>query len=152
MSNIGNENGNTQGVFLTAEEISRSEELKKRKTRTISQLPVFRNATMILSFVVDITMRTPRNARRYTDSSVELANDLLKAIGLANENRAEERILCITDAIVLVYVIKSHLAVYYTKGVLSKDTHNKAKRLCDNTVAQLNGWRDSVKREGCNLQ
>lgn len=140
------------GVVLTPQEIAQSNQNKQKKTRTIAQLPVFRNGVLLLNYMVDLAARTPRSARRFTDASVDLANDLLKTIGLANENRSEERILCITDAIVCVNVLKAHLGIYFSRGVLSKDAHNKAKKVCDNTVAQLTGWRDSVKREGCNSQ
>ncbi|MCQ2231680.1 MAG: hypothetical protein MJZ30_07530 [Paludibacteraceae bacterium] len=138
----------TDGIVLTAQEVAQSDENKQKKTRTIAQLPVFRNGVTLLGFVVDLAARTPRNTRRFTDSSIDIANSLLKTIGLANENRGEERILYITDAVVCTFTLKAHLGLYYGRGLMSKDVHNKAKKICDNTVAQLYGWRDSTLRSG----
>lgn len=75
----------TDGIVLTAQEVAQSDENKQKKTRTIAQLPVFRNGVTLLGFVVDLAARTPRNTRRFTDSSIDIANSLLKTIGLANE-------------------------------------------------------------------
>ena len=138
---------NSDGVFLTDAEKSQSRENKKRH-RTITQLPVYRNAVMLLDVIVDITAKSPRNLRKFTDSSFEMVNELMRYIGLAQEYRNEERIVCITEAISFVFVLKTHFAIYQRRGIIAKDLYNKIRALCDNTVAQLVGWRDSVRREG----
>ena len=44
---------NSNMVVLTAAEVAQSKENKKRRHRTVSQLPVFRNAVQILSFTIE---------------------------------------------------------------------------------------------------
>ena len=143
---------NSNSVVLTAAEVAQSKENKKKRHRTVSQLPVFRNAVMILDFLVDITARSPKAFRKFTDSSFEMVNELMRQIGLAQEYRNEVRFECITEAISFVYVLKAHFAVYQNRGILSKDVHNKTKKVCENTIAQLVAWRSSVNREGSDLE
>jgi len=140
----------SNGVILTADEIAQSRE-NKRKRRTISQLPVFRNAVLLLDLIVDIAAKSPKNVRKFTDSSIETVNDLMRYIGMAQEYRGEERLNCIIEGISTVYVLKSHFVIYHSRSIISKDALNKVKKLCDNTVAQLYGWRDSVQREGLDV-
>ena len=143
---------NSNNVVLTEAEVAQSKENKKKRHRTVSQLPVFRNAVMILDFLVDITARSPKAFRKFTDSSFEMVNELMRQIGLAQEYRNEVRFECITEAISFVYVLKAHFAVYQNKGMLSKDLLNKARKLCDDTVGQLVAWRSSATREGSDLE
>lgn len=135
-------------VVLTQQEIAQSIENKKKRHRTVSQLPVFRSAVMILDVIVDIVSRSPKSFRKFTDSSLEMANELMRYIGLAQEYRNGERSMCIIEAISFVYVLKAHFSVYERRGVIAKDAYNKIKKLCDNIIAQLVGWRSSVFREG----
>lgn len=139
---------NSNSVVLTEAEVAQSKENKKKRHRTVSQLPVFRSAVMLLDLMVDITTRSPKAFRKFTDSSFEMVNEILRYIGLSQEYRDETRYECITEAISFVYVLKAHFAVYQNRGILSKDVHNKTKKVCENTIAQLVAWRSSVNREG----
>ena len=140
------------GVVLTQAEVAQSKANKKKMGYTISQLPVFRNAVQILSFTIELTARSPRSLRKFTDSTIDMANELMRHIGLAQEYRANDRIVCIIEAISIVYVLKAHFGVYCSRGIISKDAHNKAKKVCENTVSQLSGWRDFVQRKGLGSQ
>lgn len=141
---------NSDGVVLTDAEKAQSRESKKRH-RAISQLPVYRNAVMLLDVIVDLTAKSPRSLRKFTDSSFEMVNELMRYIGLAQEYRNDERIVCINEAISFVFVLKTHFTIYQRRGIMSKDLHNKTKALCENTIAQLVGWRVSVNREGSDM-
>ncbi|MBQ9309878.1 MAG: hypothetical protein IJ222_03340 [Bacteroidales bacterium] len=138
-----------QGVEVPQEIIAASDAKKKKKDKTLAQLPVFRAAANLLYVVTEAVKGGPNSLRKFYDIMLADTAEVMKAIGMADAARnPEDRAWYIDSALVLVNVVKFYLTILRKLGLLEKDVDNKMKRLVRSIIAQLVGWRDYTRSEG----
>lgn len=143
-------NGLKAGVEIPPEVAARSQTLKKKRGKTLANLPVFRDAAKLLQEVVIVQLRGPKSLRRFYDEMVANTAEILKTVGMANAavKAPDDRVWYLDSAVVLVEVEREYFATLQDTGILSEDSYKKVSALTKRIVAQLVGWRDYTKGEG----
>lgn len=144
------ENEESPGVLLSQEEVQECQNRKAKMPRSTTQLPVFRDAGNLLYFVTVVMAKAPRSLRRFVDRATDDADEICKAIALADLNRNEERCFYIDGAIANAYAVQMHAEIAWRHHVIDKDMKNKMQALVKRIVAQLVAWRDYTQKAGSN--
>ena len=137
-----------KGVILTQREINHSEAMKAKRMKTTAQLPAFRDSSNFIYMVTVMINDCPRKLVKFADEFISTACEISKSIALANETRGEDRAMYISNAIALLYVVKSYVVILNKRGIISKDDKNKSAKEVDKLQAQLIAWRDFTIRQG----
>lgn len=149
--------GLTDGVVIPDEAVQASNEKKKKASRTLSQLPVYRDVCSLKESVVLImtAKNAPNKMRGFYDTMIESLADAQRSIGLASEKRNYPELRCdyIDMALASVYVVGSDLSLLKKHNLgVSSDLYNKLKSVVKRIVAQLKAWRDYTNSEGTGIQ
>lgn len=134
-------------VIITEQEVQASDANRKKKQRTIRQLPVFRD-TCNLAFVVEqLMVKCPRKYKCTLDEMERIVTNLLQSLDLANELKEDRNQLC-AEAHSLIIALTVKFEIICRLGVINRDTLKKIKRMCQSVTSQIAGWRRSACGEG----
>lgn len=164
-----------QGVMIPPEAVAHSIEVKASRKKTLSQIPVYRASANLMYVATEIVMRMPNKLRKFSDLILQNTNDLLIAIGSADQSRTDEdRVECIKYAYNIVCALKCYIQILAHLGImpaakprrqrkgdnqlaapridkierLDKDTSNKIDALIRSIIAQLVAWRENPRGQG----
>ena len=139
----------TQGMaFVPKDTVVRSDE-KKRKSRRLSQIPVYRDLSNLKYNCAVLMKRCPRNMVKMLDGVLATATEAKKSVGMAWQCRdARAKADYIAFAIALTQDIHDDMHILTLLNVSDKDTENKMKSLAKKIVAQLTAWRDYEHGQG----
>lgn len=132
------------------EAVEHSEATKAKRERSLAQLPVYREASKLLEMTVRFVLVGPQSLRRYYDTLILNASEILKAIALADRAKddRETRVYYIDWAYSLVNVEKTYFGILHRAGLLRKGDNDRLKATVGCITAQLVGWRDYTRGEG----
>lgn len=136
------------GVSLSNKEIQECHKRKTMMPRATTQIPVFRDAGNLLYYATVIMEKAPRSLRRFVDCVINDADEICKAIALADVNRDDQRCFYIEAAISNAYVVQMHAEIAWRHHVIDKDMKNKMQALVKRIIAQLVAWRDYTQKAG----
>lgn len=138
------------GVVIPEGTIADSIEKKKKKGKTLAQLPVYRDASNLKYIITALMMKSPKKMTKFFDLSLANISEVCKSIGFAYISRSvDDRIWYINCALILVNEIRNDFVILRKLGLLvDKDLDNKSKALSKKIIAQLIGWRDFTSSEG----
>ena len=138
---------NDDVVKITEEEKKASEVNRDKRTKTVRELPVFRDVSNLAFVIEQILMNCPRKFRCSVDESERIMTQLLQSLDMANEV-VELRRECCSEAHSLLIALMVRMDILHRLHVIDKDTWNKVKKLCTSAIAQVAGWRRSVVAQG----
>ena len=137
------------GVVIPNETVADSERKKQSKRKTLSQLPVYRDASRLKYVTVLLVLKGAKKLSGFYDDLLRELTEVRNLIGFADYSRtAEDRTGNINSALVLITGAKEDFKALRDGGVISKDEYNKIESLVNRIVAQLIGWRDYTNNEG----
>jgi hypothetical protein len=131
-------------VVIPKETVEQSEE-KKRRHRTLRQMPIYRDMANLKYLVVMLYQRVPKKLTRYIDSILLTVCESKKCVGMAHVTRnAAERMAYLDMARVMVEDVQDDITIVKRMNLIDKDTEAVMKRLAKSVVAQAIALRDST--------
>lgn len=137
------------GVVIPNETVADSERKKQSKRKTLSQLPVYRDASRLKYVTVLLVLKGAKKLSGFYDDLLRELTEVRNLIGFADYSRtAEDRTGNINSALVLITGAKEDFKALRDGGVIGQDEYDKIESLENKIVAQLIGWRDYTNNEG----
>lgn len=144
----------TDEIKIPEEVIAASDLKKKKRKRSLAQLPVYRDVVNLKLIFVQLTKDSPNSLRKFFDLDLSNISEVQKSIGFAKLSldcrRYEDAIWYMNSSLVIVQEIRDDFTILKQLGIVDADTYNKAKALMKGVVAQLKAWRDYDNSEGAN--
>lgn len=142
-----------KGVYIPQEAVE-SSKAKKKARRTLRQLPIYRDASNLVSMVVDLydAEGMPKRMTKYIDSVLLTVKEGKKCIGLAEASRdAKERAEYLKIARVLIEDVYDDIIILSHKNKISKEVEKRMKAQAQSVVAQCVAWRDYTNDQGASI-
>ena len=122
---------------------------KKKKHRTLRQLPLYRDMANLKYMVVCLYDTVPRKLTKYIDTMLATVGEAKKCVGLAESTRnPDERSQYLTLARVFVEDIQDDATILSKKNIISKNMEKQMKGQVRSVVAQCVAWRDYTNGRG----
>lgn len=141
----------SEGVAIPKDAIENSEE-KKRRSRTMRQLPVYRDMANMKYLIVSIAGRGPRKYAKYYDEMVITASDAKKTLALAltlrdNQSRCDN----LDYARTMMEDLQDDMMILHRLEVIGKTEKKKVRKLAQGIIAQLVALRDYTRSQGIDI-
>lgn len=137
-----------QGVTIPPATVEASKE-KKRKGRTLRQMPVWRDLANLKYLVVKMQSKAPRKLTKFFDQMLMTVSEAKKCVGMANANREKESVAEWLDfARVLTEDVHDDITILRQLNQIDRDTEQKMKSLAKGITAQCAALRDYTRGQG----
>ena len=156
--------GRTEGVVIPEHIAKASDDKKKKRRKTLAQLPVYRASANLMYVLFSLMLTAPRKATKFLDLMLESSDRLMYLIGMADKARTTgEREVYIDEADVIARNLSRNLSMLRhikvsghcmdgdrmrTLPVVSKTDEDKMCALIRSITSQLVAWMSYIRKEG----
>ncbi len=138
----------TEKVVIPKQAVDASAEKKKRH-RTLRQLPIYRDMTEFKYLVVVLLNKCERKNTKMYDNMLNTVCEAKKCVGLGESARnPEERAYFLSMARIFIEDAQDDIAILNRLNLISRDTEKSMKALAKRIVAQCVAWRDYENGRG----
>ena len=131
------------------QDIVESSEQKKRRHRTLRQLPLYRDMANLKYLTARLYEATPRKMTKFLDVMLGTVAEAKKCVGLGEASRIpEERAQYLSMARIFIEDVQDDVTILRQMNHIGKQTEKRMKSLTKSIVAQCIAWRDYTNAQG----
>lgn len=135
------------GVVVPDSVIAAQHEKRQHRQRTLRQIPVYRKASELKSWLLGVMTNAPRKYAKFFDITLSTVTEAKKCIALADVcSNVADKIDNLSFAGVLAEDALDDIFTLKAIGVISDSQQKHAKKMVQSVTAQLVAWRSSISQ------